>query len=268
MMERTAENSVGPAVTVQDISVVYSGHRALEDITFSVPSGAFVAIIGPNGGGKTSLLHVILGIAKPAAGSVTLFGETPLALPACDVGYVPQRKTLDTSFPATVLELVVTGVRGTWPWRVTDKERDAACEALDRTGVGHVATFPIGELSGGQLQRAYLARAMVRRPKLMILDEPAAGIDVVGEAAMYHLLADYQEETGATVLMITHDWEGARCHASDVLLLNRRVIGFGAPDVIAREENLLQAFGHAGHIKSTHGGDQSDSDGAGDRHDH
>ena len=268
MIARSAKNGVVPAVTVHDVSVAFSGHRALEDITLSVEPGAFVAVIGPNGGGKTTLLNVILGIAKPSQGSVKLFGETPVALPAQDIGYVPQRKTLDTSFPATVLELVVTGLRGTWPWRVTGKERDAACEALGRTGVGQVAALPVAKLSGGQLQRVYLARAMVRRPKLMILDEPAAGMDVVGEAAMYHLLSDYQKETGATVLMITHDWEGARCHASDVLLLNRRVIGFGAPDVVAREENLLQEFGHAGHIEATHGDDRSGADGAGGSHDH
>lgn len=264
-MAHPPKNSSDAAVTVHDVSMIFSEYRALEEISVTIPCGAFVAVIGPNGGGKTTLLHVILGITKPTTGSVKLFGETPSALPSREVGYVPQRKTLETSFPATVLELVVTGLRGTWPWRVTTKERAAACEALERTGVGHVAMLPVGKLSGGQLQRVYLARALVRRPKLMILDEPAAGMDVVGEAAMYHLLADYQKETGATVLMITHDWEGARCHASDVLLLNRRVIGFGAPDVVAREENLLQAFGHAGHVKATHADDQAGVDRAGDR---
>jgi zinc transport system ATP-binding protein len=264
-MPETNINNTIPAVTLRDVSVAYSGQLVLDGVTLSVSPGAFVAIIGPNGGGKTTLLHSVLGMTIPTHGTVELFGQPPAALPAPYIGYVPQRKTLDTTFPATVLELVVTGIHGSWPWRLSKTDRDIATQALQRVGVEKVAHDPVATLSGGQLQRVYLARAMARRPKLMILDEPAAGMDVVGEAAMYHLLADYQKETGATVLMITHDWEGARYHATKVLLMNRRVIDFGAPEIVAREENLLQVFGHAGHVEATHG---DTHDAPGDPHAH
>jgi zinc transport system ATP-binding protein len=104
----------------------------------------------------------------------------------------------------------------------------------------------LGRLSGGQLQRVYLARALVRRPRLLLLDEPATGVDRLGEVDLYRHLEAYQEETGATILMITHDWEAAH-HASHVLVLNRRVIGFGPPERALSEECLRQAFGHLGH---------------------
>lgn len=240
------------AIDIRDLSVRYNGFAALNDVTIQVPEGAFLAIIGPNGAGKTTLLHVLLGFESPTVGTVSVMGSAPGAVPRDTVGFIPQLKTLDRSFPARTIELVVTGLRGRWPWRITDTERERAMEVMEQLDIAGLADRSLPTLSGGELQRAYMARCLVRRPKLLLMDEPAAGMDVKGEAEFYHLLDTYQEENAATILMVTHDWEGARFHASHVLLLNRRVLGFGAPDVAGSEERLLAAFGYTGHIGATH----------------
>ncbi|MCF6285300.1 MAG: ATP-binding cassette domain-containing protein, partial [Candidatus Hydrogenedentes bacterium] len=142
--------------------------------------------------------------------------------------------------------------------RISRTHRERALRVMERTGVGNLANQSVQALSGGELQRAFLARSLVSKPQLLLLDEPAAGMDICGEAAMYHLLCDYQAESGATVMMITHDWEGARCHADQVLLLNRTVVGFGSAQEAASEERLLSLFGHRGHVHETHAGAADD----------
>jgi len=242
-----------PAVEARHVHVRYGAVEALHDVDFTIPEGAFVSIIGPNGGGKTTLLSVLLGLARPTAGEARLLGEAPARLPAEMLGYIPQLKTLDRRFPALALELVATGLRRSWPWRIRRAERDVCLAAMARTRVEHLAMRPVSALSGGELQRLYLARCLVRRPRLLVLDEPAAGMDAAGEADLYHLLLDYQKETGATVMMITHDWEGARVHASHVVLLDRRLHAFGPPAEAAREERLLEVFRHVGHVEVSSG---------------
>lgn len=244
------------AIEAERVSVRFGDHDALRGVSFSVPDGAFVALIGPNGAGKTTLLNVILGLQSVGIGSVKLYGNPPQQLPAQSLGYIPQVKTLDRSFPGHAIELVVTGIRRSWPWRISASDRSAALAAMERTGASRVADRPITKLSGGELQRVYLARALVRNPKLLVLDEPGAGMDLAGEAEMYHILEHYRRDHGATVLMITHDWEGARTHASHVLLMDRGLAAFGAPAEVAREERLLQVFGYKGHKAASHGAAQ------------
>jgi len=235
------------------VSVRFGDFTALKPFDLSIPAGSYVAVIGPNGSGKSTLLNALLGVQPVTSGSVRLFGHRPGEAPASAVGYLPQLKTLDRSFPAVALELVVSGIRQSWPWRVRPEERLRATEALRQSGVADVAERPISALSGGQLQRVYLARSLVNCPKLLMLDEPAAGMDVAGEAGMYHLLEDYQRETGATVVMVTHDWEGARAHATHALLVDRGLVAFGPAAEVAKPSRLLELFGHAGHVHATHG---------------
>lgn len=218
----------------------------LKGVSLSVPEGAFVAVVGPNGAGKSTLFKVLLGLL-PFQGEVRVFGRRPREVDPGLLGYVPQIKTFDRSFPALSLELVVSGIRRAWPFRVTRKERARALEALEEVGALELAERPLGRLSGGQLQRVFLARALVKRPRLLLLDEPATGIDPLGEQDLYRLLEAYQARSGATVLMITHDWEAAFHHATHVLVLNRDVIGFGPPERALSEECLRRAFGHLGH---------------------
>ncbi len=238
---------MGAAVELLDVSVRYGAYTALEGISLKIPEGAFVAIIGPNGAGKSTLLKLILGLLRPSRGKVVVFGRPALKVPAAWLGYVPQFKTLDRSFPALAIELVASGLRRRWPFRLGAGERKAALSALRRVRGEDLAYRRLSRLSGGELQRVYLARAFVRSPRMLLLDEPATGMDVLGEADMYRMLEQYQRERGATVLMITHDWEAARHHATHVLVLNRRIIGFGPPERALTDECLRRAFGHVGH---------------------
>lgn len=239
------------AVDIAGVAVRLGDHRVLEGVTLEAPVGSFLAVVGPNGSGKSTLLKVCLGLIQPEIGTVRLHGRAPERVPPEWLGYVPQVKTFDRSFPALAIELVVTGLRRRWPGRLGD-ERRLALDALDRVGVAPLAARPSGRLSGGELQRVYLARALVRRPRLVLLDEPAAGIDVVGEADMYRLLDDYRRDAGATIVMVTHDLEAASHHASHVLVLNGRQIAFGPPAVGLSDDCLRRAFGHLGHAHTMH----------------
>ncbi len=241
------------AVAARGVTVRFGEFEALRDLSFELPESSVLAILGPNGSGKSTLLKVLLGLVRPAAGEVQLFGRPPSATAAATLGYVPQVKTLDRSFPALAQELVVNGLRRGWPGRLGQDERRSAAEALEAVGAAHLADRPLGKLSGGELQRVYLARALVRRPRLLLLDEPASGIDAVGESDMYRLLDRYHVESGATVMMVTHDWEAAYHHATHVLVLSSsRAVGFGPHDDVLTDQNLRRAFGHADHDHRMH----------------
>ena len=235
-----------PAVKIEGLCVQFGDHRALDDLTLEIPEGSFVAVVGPNGAGKTTFLKALLGLIPPSAGHIHIFSRPSAAVPAQWIGYVPQIKTMDRRFPALAIELVLTGLNRQWPWR-TAAGREQSMRAMDQVGASHLAGRSLGRLSGGELQRVCLARAIVRRPRLVMLDEPATGIDAVGEADMYRTLETYQKESGATFIMITHDWHTATHHADHVLLLNRKQISFGPPAIALAEDNLRRAYGHIGH---------------------
>jgi zinc transport system ATP-binding protein len=237
----------GLAIHVEGLSVRFGDFLALDNLTFSIPQNRFVAIVGPNGAGKSTLLRVLLGLISPSHGSVEILQTSPSEVPADWIGYVPQVKTMDRSFPALSIELVLTGLIGRWPWGRQKDFQTEAFEALKQVGAAHLADRPLGRLSSGELQRVCLARSIVRQPRIVMLDEPATGIDAVGEADMYRLLEAYQKKSGATFLMVTHDWHAATHHADFVLLLNRKQISFGEPSDALAEENLRLAFGHIGH---------------------
>lgn len=241
----TAERPSDPAVHVRDLGIAYGRREALRGITFDAGRGSFVAVLGPNGSGKTSLIKALVGIVDPAAGQVHVFGRPPRG--ARDVGYVPQVKTLERRFPATALELVVSGIRGRWPARCSAAEKEAACKALRSIGGEHLAPRQLSALSGGELQRIYLARSLIRQPRLVLLDEPATGVDAAGASDLFDVLESYQHLQDATIIMVTHDWNAAFHHATHVLLLNREQISFGQARDVLSETNLRRAFGHVGH---------------------
>lgn len=235
-----------PAVRLDGACVRAGDVEVLKHVTFTLPAGRFLAVIGPNGAGKSTLVRLLLGLIHPNRGSAEVFGGVPGRAPE-RIGYVPQLKSFDRSFPATALELVVSGVRRSWPGRATRHETQAATAALGRVGAPHLARRSLARLSGGELQRTFLARALVRGPDLLLLDEPATGVDVLAEHDLYELLEAHQAATGATVLMVTHDLSAARHHASDVLVLNRSVHGFGPPEEALQAHCLERAYGHVGH---------------------
>ena len=240
-----------PVVHVHDVSVRFGDAQVLDHVSFDLDEGQFLAIVGPNGAGKSTLVKVALGLLLPDRGHAALFGRDAGDVPE-RIGYVPQLKTFDRSFPATAVELVVTGLRRRWPARVRPAERERALVALAEVGAAALADRGLSRLSGGELQRVYLARALARQPALVLLDEPATGVDYLAEHDLSGLLERYQARSGATVVMVTHDLAAARYHASRVLLLNRHVHGFGLPDDVLCEACLQEAYGHVGHAHVPH----------------
>jgi len=234
-------------VVFENVTVRYGTHTALEDISIKIRNGLFITIVGPNGGGKTTFLKLILGLLEPTSGIVNVFGEKPLKNLSQSIGYVPQIKTFDRSFPALPIELVATGLTGSWITILSKAQKKLALEALDQVGATNLAKKPLGKLSGGELQRIFLARSIIRKPKLLLLDEPASGIDVAGEMDFNNILEEYKKRQNATIIMITHDWESAYHHSDFVLLLNRVIICYDKPNKAFSEKWLRIAFGHLGH---------------------
>lgn len=234
-------------VSAKELTVRYGERTALEGVDFEVPGGAVLSIVGPNGAGKSTILRALLGLVRPDGGEVRVFGRDPRRTKPGSIGYVPQLKTLDPRFPALALELVLSSLRRRWPGPFGAADRKRAMDALAHVGAADLARRPLAKLSGGEMQRVYLARCMVAEPRLVLLDEPVAGVDAVGERDFYHHLEEFRDRMGATLVIITHDWQVASYHSTHVLVLNRRRIGFGPPAEALTEECLREAYGHLGH---------------------
>jgi len=235
------------AISLENITVQFGSFIPLKDINIQVEEGAFISIVGPNGGGKSTLIKVLLGLIKPEKGNARIFGKNPDEISSGLIGYVPQIKTLDRSFPALPIELVVSGISSNWSGFMNTPTKKLAIEAMEQVGVAHLSKRPLSKLSGGELQKVYLARSIARKPKLLFLDEPVTGIDSAAEKDITRLIDEYQNTSNITVIMVTHDWEAAYHHSSKVLLLNKTVVCFDSPATAFRDENLRMAFGHIGH---------------------
>src|SRR5207253_2561724 len=218
----------------------------LDDLTLAVRQGAFVGIVGPSGAGKTTLLRALLGAVPTIAGSIRIFGEDLSAGHVPRVGYVPQLETVDWNFPVTVREVVAMGlaVEGrlfSLPW-LTPTHRHAIHHLLERLGIGELADRHIRELSGGQQQRVFLARALVREPRLLLLDEPTSGVDIKTRHDVLHLLAELNHD-GVTVVLTTHDLNSVAAHLPMIVCLNKRVVAYGAPSNIFTPAVLEATYG-------------------------
>lgn len=225
-----------PLVDVVGASFGYDGAAVLSDIDFAVMPGAFTGIVGPSGSGKTSLLKLLLGTARPQRGSVS-------RRPGVAVSYVPQLETVDWSFPVTVSECVLMSRASTRivPW-ATKAERVDVARVLDQLGIGDLADRHIRELSGGQQQRMFLARALLRRPQLLLLDEPTSGVDVGTRHEVLHLLDDLNRE-GLAIVLTTHDLNGMAAHLPHLVALHRRVVASGPPSEVIVPDVLERTFG-------------------------
>ncbi len=231
------------AVETRNLTVKLGENTPLDEVSCQIHHGEFVAVLGPNGAGKSVFLKTVLGLFEPAAGEVLVYGKPPGRVEPSSLGYVPQLKTFDRSFPALAEELVATGLHLTWRSRLSAGDRQLVRASLETVGAAHLASRSLGGLSGGELQRVYLARALIRKPRLVLLDEPVTGIDSVGESDFYRVLEAYRQEHGATIIMVTHDWEIASHYGCHVLVLNRRVISFGSPAEALCEDCLKRAYG-------------------------
>lgn len=211
-----------PIVEIRNVFFSYNGQEVLHDVNFDVAEGDFIAMIGPNGGGKTTLLRLMLGLLKPAQGSVRVLGM-PAQKASHHIGYVPQEVHGNRSFPITALEVVLMGKLspGKRFSRNSRKDREEAMEALARMDMADLGGRRIDELSGGQRQRVYIARALVTRPKLLLLDEPTASIDTRGQSEFFKLLKDINKDV--TILVVSHDLLVISTYVKSVACVNKRV---------------------------------------------
>lgn len=211
-----------PIVEIHDVAFAYNGETVLLDVNLEVQQGDFIAMIGPNGGGKTTLLKLILGLLQPDRGIIRVMGR-PALKAAPEIGYVPQDVHINRSFPITAIDVVMMGMLAPGkPWRrQTAADRREAMAALDRLQVAALADRKIGALSGGQRQRVFIARALVTKPRLMLLDEPTASIDTKGQAEFYKMLKALNEDT--TIVVVSHDLLVVSRYVKSVACVNRHL---------------------------------------------
>jgi zinc transport system ATP-binding protein len=232
-------------IEAENLSFAYGKTPVLEDITLRIEAGEFVAVIGPNGGGKSTFLKLILGLLQPASGMLRVMGTEP-GKASPKIGYVPQDITPNRGFPVSVLEIVQMGLLGRKNilFRHTKAETDKAMEALKKVGMEAFASRRIDDLSGGQLQRVFIARALVSDPKVLILDEPTSNIDSRGEQAIYDLLKKLNDEI--TIIVVSHDISFLLDYAEKIVFLNRRMTLHDAPSIT--REHVIKSLG----IKDNH----------------
>ena len=231
------------AIEVHDLTVAYRDKPVLWDIDLEVPKGVLMAIVGPNGAGKTTLLKSLLGLVSTTAGKTLIHG-LPYDKQREIVAYVPQRGSVDWDFPTTVLDVVVMGMYGTLGWvRLPGrKHRDLAKEALKKVGMENFADRQISQLSGGQQQRVFLARSLVQKAEVYIMDEPFQGVDAITERAIIVLLRELKDQ-GKTVVVVHHDLQTVPEFFDWVTLLNVRCIASGPVSEVFNDENLKTAYG-------------------------
>jgi zinc/manganese transport system ATP-binding protein len=223
-------------ISVDGVTFGYGGDAVLQDVTYAVQPAEFTGIVGPSGSGKTSLLRLLLGTVRPHHGTVTR--ATGVA-----VSYVPQLETVNWNFPVTVEQcvLMARATRRLTPWASREEKADVA-EVLSRLGIADLGRRHIRELSGGQQQRMFIARALVRRPDLLLMDEPTSGVDVATRHEVLHLLDDLNRD-GLAIVLTTHDLNGMAAHLPNLVALQRRVIAAGAPRDVIVPDVLEQTFG-------------------------
>ncbi len=231
------------AIEVEDLTVAYHEKPVLWDVDIKIPKGVLLAIVGPNGAGKSTLLKSILGLVKPAAGTVLVFGE-PYDKQRKRLAYVPQRGSVDWDFPTTALDVVMMGRYGHLGWfrRPGKKEKEQSFEALKKVGMLDLSSRQISQLSGGQQQRVFLARALVQEADIYILDEPFAGVDTTTEKAIISLLQTLRKN-GKTVIVVHHDLQTVKEYFDWVMLLNVRKIALGLVHHTLTKENLIKTYG-------------------------
>ena len=222
-----------PALELRKVSFAYgNGPPALSDVDVRINQGEFVAIAGPNGGGKTTLIRLMLGLERPLSGQVLLFGERAESYSRRQtLGYLAQRSRLGTEAPATVREVVAAGrlAVGGLLGPLRRGERALIEEAIERVGLGDRADAPLRTLSGGQQQRAFIAKALAARPELLVLDEPTAGVDVPAQEALAALLATLHDELGTTIVYVSHEFGAVERYVERLLLIRGTIVFDGPP---------------------------------------
>ncbi|MBP9750832.1 MAG: metal ABC transporter ATP-binding protein [Candidatus Peribacteraceae bacterium] len=245
------------AIQAEHLAFGFKGtDDVLSDVSFSVPVGAYAGLIGPNGGGKTTLIKVILGQLQPSAGTVTVFGLTPRhAAQHRLIGYVQQRAMgQEVLLPLTVRELITNGalLPGLSLFSNEKRKRAQVDRALEELSITDLEGRLLSSLSGGQRQRAFIARALVSKPRLLILDEPTTGIDPRSRDEFHELLTTIHR-SGVSLLYVSHDTDVIANHATRLLCLNRTLVADCAPEDLSSEEAVRKIYGQTvGHIHHRH----------------
>lgn len=238
-----------PLLQLTDVSVKYGEEPVLDRVTMEVHEGDYVGVIGPNGGGKTTLLKVMLGLITPTSGEVQLLGRPVREFREWwRVGYVPQRATsLDVRFPTTVEEVVALGrVARVGLWhRLGRADREAVTEALEQVDMSDHRRRLITELSGGQQQRVLIAKALVSEPTLLMLDEPTVGIDVKSQDRFYQLLSALNKQRGLTLVMVSHDIDVVVNEVTKIACINETLAYHGDPQSFMKDDYVAKLYGKA-----------------------
>lgn len=231
------------SLSFDDLVVAYGGLTALAGVTAAISPGLVVGVIGPNGGGKSTLLKTIAGVLRPRTGAVR-YGERALDRRVTRIAYVPQADEVNWDFPLSARDVVQMGTYASVGWlrRPGAAERERVRTALARLGLSDHADRHISRFSGGQQQRIFLARALVQAPQLVLLDEPLAGVDVANRVVLHEMLHEWAG-AGCTVLMATHDLDEVRATCDAVLCLNRRQVAYGPTETTFTPETLRATFG-------------------------
>lgn len=229
-----------PVIELNDVSLSINGHLVLRDVSLSVKKGNFLALIGPNGGGKTTLLRLMLGLQSPNTGIIRVFGRAPLAV-SHRIGYVPQDVHINKRFPISAQDVVLMGKLkpGLGRGRPSAADREAAERALAQLGMATLGDRHIGNLSGGQRQRVFIARALVSEPEILLLDEPTASIDTGGQSELYKLLKALNLST--TIVIVSHDVMALSSYVKSIACVNGCVHYYNEPEVTGEMLNMYHS---------------------------
>ncbi len=241
------------ALEVKNLSVILTGHRIINNISFSVEPGSTTAIIGPNGAGKSVLIKSILRLLPKEKGEIKIFGlpHEQYRKVASEISYIPQHFEYDRDFPLTVKGLFT--LKSPRPIGMTSGEKKRMQGLLEKVGMTNHQDKKVSDLSGGQLQRVLIAYSLMDHPKLLILDEPAAGIDVQGQDTVYALLQKSKEEEHLTMILIRHELDVVMQYADQVLCLNQKLLCAGIPKKVLTNEILEKMYGTpVGHFTHDH----------------
>lgn len=247
---------LAPVFEVSNLNFVVSNQKILDSISLKIFAGEYDAIIGPNGGGKTTLVRMLLGLQNPTSGNIKIFGEDIKKFKGWHkIGYVPQRATLvDTSFPATVLDVVLMGrvSKSGFFKRYSKEDKDAAYNAMMHMDVVELSNKMIGSLSGGQRQRVMIARALASNPSVLILDEPNTGVDKNSQHLFYNLLRDLNKNNNLTILFITHDVGVIVNDIDRVFTVNRTLSTCNDPKATISCEDMSELYATNAHLLFNH----------------
>ena len=251
--------------SLQGIGLSFHKKQILHDISFELQADKILTLIGPNGAGKSSLVRILLGLQQSDTGKVW-------TKPNLRIGYVPQKIHIDALMPLTVERFICLAGNG--------KIRELLDRTLETTGISHLKNQSVQQLSGGEFQRVLLARALINQPELLVLDEPAQGVDVIGQGELYELIASLKEAHGFGVLMISHDLHLVMQKTDQVLCLNQHICCSGQPEDVSQHPEYLRLFGnipaeglavythHHNHCHDLHGDVMDGSDCGHDEHKH